>query len=109
LNPVGVQSIFETLSDLEYKFVTSIRLIKTRCQDEGLQHVIKYLKQPDNVITFVDLLDNEITSLGITLINKRMLKFGISIKNALLHIEIEIGSQSNRNRRIKAFIIRTLY
>lgn len=66
----GINAIFDTLSDLHYKHIISIRLKityfrfwKIKTFDEGLKSICDYVKKNSNCIK-LDLLENKITSVG---------------------------------------------
>ena len=59
----------ECLSDLNYAHLKKIRIWKADLQDEGLRSICNYIDKC-NTIEYLDLMENNITSLGCELLSK---------------------------------------
>ena len=67
----GTRAIMDALIDVKYQHCTSIRFWKTFCEDEGVRAICQYLECNKNVL-FLELLDNNITSLGCEFLGKAL-------------------------------------
>lgn len=63
MGPMGVRALMESLSEVNYKHLKSIRLWKLQCQDEGCRTITNYALKTQT-IEYLDLLENKIGLLG---------------------------------------------
>jgi len=70
--PVGIRALFETLEEVDYKHLKSIRLWKTQCENEGVRTIAKFLQKSKN-LQCLDLLENGVTALGCEFLGKQVL------------------------------------
>ncbi|KAL4466504.1 hypothetical protein ABPG72_000711 [Tetrahymena utriculariae] len=69
LQPLGIRAIMESLADLKYKHLQSIKLVKVECQDEGVQYICNYMEKGQGV-KLLNLPHNEITFVGCEFLGK---------------------------------------
>jgi hypothetical protein len=79
----SINAIFDTLSDLNYKHIVSIRFWKIKTYDEGIKSVCEYVRKNTNCLK-LDLLDNMITEIGC-----EMLHPIISIDSNLQNLKLD--------------------
>jgi hypothetical protein len=65
LLPIGVRAIMDSMADLKYKHLASIKLVKVECLDEGVQYICNYMEKGGSV-KLLNLPHNEITFAGLT-------------------------------------------
>jgi Ran GTPase-activating protein (RanGAP) involved in mRNA processing and transport len=69
MGPVNVRAIMDTFSEITYKHLKTLRLWKVKAEDEGIRSICNYIEKAQT-ITYLDLLDNEITPLGCEFLGK---------------------------------------
>lgn len=62
-DPNAIRVVFESLKQININTIRSLRLWKIQCGDEGIRSLCEYLTV-NNELTVLDLLDNNISSIG---------------------------------------------
>lgn len=63
LQPIAVRAMMESMSDMKYKHLASIKFVKVECRDEGVQYICSYMQKGQGV-KLLNLPHNEITFEG---------------------------------------------
>ena len=59
----GVTALMQAGENIKYKHCTSIRLWRTKCEDEGIRNIAKFMLIAKSVIV-LELLDANISPVG---------------------------------------------
>lgn len=73
----GIRALMEAASATNYKHCGSIRLWRTKCEDEGVRLVMKFMCQAKSV-AILEILDANLTKVGCEMISQ-----GLHYKNEL--------------------------
>ena len=68
----GIKALIDAAVAVNYKHCTSIRLWRSKCEDEGVRILVKFLLQAKTVAVF-ELLDAQVTKIGCEMISKALL------------------------------------
>lgn len=69
LQPIGVRAMMDSLADLKYKHLASIKLVKVECHDEGVEYICNYMEKGGSV-KLLNLPHNEISYIGCEFLGK---------------------------------------
>ena len=68
---IGVKAITDSLKQVAYPHLQSIRLWKTYCEDEGVRAICSFLEK-SNTVQCLELLDDKVTPLGCEFIGRAL-------------------------------------
>jgi Ran GTPase-activating protein (RanGAP) involved in mRNA processing and transport len=68
----GVKALFDAACTVNYKHCSSVRLWRSKCEDEGVRLIVKFMTQAKTV-QVLELLDAQVTAVGCEMLGRALL------------------------------------